>query len=46
MDSWMNKEERDLVYYDIFCHQVHVDKGMKDGDKVTFRGESTQVCII
>ncbi|XP_041378865.1 LOW QUALITY PROTEIN: dnaJ homolog subfamily A member 1-like [Gigantopelta aegis] len=22
--------------------EVHVDKGMKDGDKVTFRGESTQ----
>ena len=25
--------------------EVHVDKGMKDGHKFTFRGDSNQVCV-
>ena len=24
---------------------MHIDKGMKDGQKIPFRGESHQVCI-
>ena len=33
------------MVHDVYCVQVHVDKGMKDGQKISFRGESNQVSI-
>ena len=32
-----------MDYVRILVLQVHVDKGMKDGQRITFRGESNQV---
>ena len=35
----------DKVVRDRKVLEVHIDKGMKDGHKVTFHGESNQVCL-
>ena len=32
-------------WYVVLAWQVHIDKGMKDGQKIPFRGESHQVCL-
>ena len=35
----------DKVIRDRKVLEVHVDKGMKDGHKFYFRGDSNQVCV-